>query len=49
MILRQKVVALSDEVGRERFEYYEQGMIKIPGPDRDPLTGVRRLTDNTQP
>ncbi|KAI6903671.1 hypothetical protein D0869_13674 [Hortaea werneckii] len=49
MILRQKVVALSDEVGSERFEYYEQGMIKIPGPDRDPLTGVRRLTDNTQP
>ncbi|RMY11999.1 hypothetical protein D0868_02822 [Hortaea werneckii] len=49
MILRQKVVALSDEVGNERFEYYEQGMIKIPGPDRDPLTGVRRLTDNTQP
>ncbi|RMY53567.1 hypothetical protein D0865_05181 [Hortaea werneckii] len=40
MILRQKVVALSDEVGRERFEYYEQGMIKIPGPDRDPLTDL---------
>ncbi|KAI6828139.1 hypothetical protein KC340_g9235 [Hortaea werneckii] len=49
MIRRQKVVALSDEVGSERFEYYEQGMIKIPGPERDPLTGVRRLTDNTRP
>ncbi|KAI6804104.1 hypothetical protein KC361_g316 [Hortaea werneckii] len=49
MIQRQKVAAISNEVGSERFEQHEQGWLVFHGPDRDPLTGLQRYTQDTEP
>lgn len=49
MIQRQKVAAISNEVGSERYEQHEQGWLVFHGPDRDPLTGLERLTHDAEP
>ncbi|KAI6889755.1 hypothetical protein KC360_g32 [Hortaea werneckii] len=49
MIQRQKVAAISNEAGSERFEQHEQGWLVFHGPDRDPLTGLQRYTQDTEP
>ncbi|KAI6899351.1 hypothetical protein KC318_g9499 [Hortaea werneckii] len=49
MIQRQKVAAISNEVGSERYEQHEQGWLVFHGPDRDPLTGLQRLTHDAEP
>ncbi|KAI7281142.1 hypothetical protein KC345_g4295 [Hortaea werneckii] len=49
MIQRQKVAAISNEVGSERYEQHEQGWLVFHDPDRDPLTGLRRLTHDAEP
>lgn len=49
MIQRQKVAAISNDVGSERYEQHEQGWLVFYGPDRDPLTGLQRLTHDAEP
>lgn len=50
MIQCQKVVALPDTVGRDAFEEHPEGGIPfIPGLERDPETGAKRLEDAPYP
>ncbi|KAI7487589.1 hypothetical protein KC351_g2552 [Hortaea werneckii] len=49
MTQRQKVAAISNEVGSERYEQHEQGWLVFRGPERDPLTGLQRLTHDAEP
>lgn len=50
MIQRQKVVALPDNVGEERYESSTDGKpLLIQGPERDPLTGAKRISSEQRP
>lgn len=50
MIQCQKIVALPDTVGRDAFEEHPEGGHRlVPGPERDPETGAKRLEDAPYP
>lgn len=50
MIIRQKVVALSSDIGKEEYSPTGDGYDeKIDHPKRDPVTGAKRTSDAIEP